>query len=406
MQKFLHKHWRHIIIYICILLFGVLFIIIFDDSAKEVYNDMFFKKAGEENGDYYEYEVRVQRVQGKYEDYDEDGNYLEIYILTCKVLVGNEEDVGKTIKVIQVMIDSIKGKTIKAKVNDIIYVTRFQNNYPIPPGFSDITHFFYGAAPSFSRTTGIIIMVVLFALLIILFSWFQGINTILSLVFTLASIFLVLIPKILTEHNIYVWTFIVSMYIVAITLLLVIGFNKKSLCALAGCLGGIIIIAILTLIVRKVLHMTGNYDDNTYELRFLLGQKDYAIDLQALIFASVTLGSIGALLDVAISLSSSLHEVSLKDNSKKGIIKSGFVIGRDMLGTMSNTLVLAYLGGSLAMVLFTIMYYTFESIMRLEVVAIEISQAIIGTIGMLLAIPITTLVSALIYSKTHRDKKI
>ena len=98
--------------------------------------------------------------------------------------------------------------------------------------------------------------------------------------------------------------------------------------------------------------------------------------------------------------------MSLKATSAKEIIKSGFVIGKDMLGTMTNTLILAYLGTSLPLVIYDILYYTLEGIMVLEVVYIEIIQSLVGTLGMLSAIPITSFICGFIYTKYKTEKQI
>jgi len=113
-------------------------------------------------------------------------------------------------------------------------------------------------------------------------------------------------------------------------------------------------------------------------------------------------GSLGAVMDVAMSLASSINELSInmKDKSFSKMVKSGFNIGKDAIGTMSNTLILAYIGSSLATVLLLTAYnknplYLFN----LEMIIVEILQAIIGSLGILFAVPLTTVLSAYIFNK-------
>lgn len=308
---------------------------------------------------------------------------------------------GSEILVVQSITELEENKYISAKVGNTIYVSH-ATKWSVTGGY-DVNWEFIGSSFAFDRVGVTFILMIVFVLVIITFSKLQGIYTIVALGLSIASIFIVFIPKVLLGHNIYVWTFIISTYIVIITLLLVIGVNYKALSAFIGCFGGIFVIAILTIVIQKVFALTGNYDETTYELDLLVKDTySVTLDLRSLIFASITLGSIGALLDVAISLSSSLYEVSSKETNIKKIIKSGFTIGKDMLGTMTNTLILAYLGSSLPIVLFTILFSNFEAILRLEMITIELIQSIVGTLGMLSAIPIVSVFCGFIYNKNFK----
>lgn len=389
---------KNSILYVTVLVLAIVFIVSFLPTAKQIYNERFFKR----NNTALTLVVRVESIVDIYSDIDYLGDEATVYIYNCEVVEGPEEQIGHEALVIQSISVQTESKSIPASIGNLIHVNK--NTNTIKNDEYNIEWEFAGSSSSFDRTLPVMILVIVFALIIIVFSRFQGINTLIALGLSLAAIFIVFIPKILQGANIYLWTMIISLYVITITLAIVIGFNKKSLCAFIGCIGGVVIIAILTLISQKIFSLTGNYDDSTYELDLILrNEYNVNINLQDLIFAAITLGSMGAILDVGISLSSSLNEIALKDASRKEIITSGFRIGRDMLGTMTNTLILAYLGGSLALVLFTILYYTLQGIISLEFISIEILQALIGTIGMLTVIPITSVVCGFIY---QNDRKI
>ena len=130
---------------------------------------------------------------------------------------------------------------------------------------------------------------------------------------------------------------------------------------------------------------------------------DRPIALKGVIFGAIVIGAIGAFMDVAMSISSALYEMKEKyaANSFAQLVSSGFTIGRDIMGTMANTLVLAYIGSSLSVVLLLITYNpTLLDLMNREMVIVEILQALIGSLAILMTLPLTALVAGTLYSRT------
>ena len=130
------------------------------------------------------------------------------------------------------------------------------------------------------------------------------------------------------------------------------------------------------------------------------------IDLRGVIFASIILGAVGAVMDVAMSIASSLNELveNMEKPSFSQVIKSGFEIGRDMMGTMSNTLILAYIGSSLSVLsLYCAYNSSFIYLINKEIIIVELLQALIGSIGILTVIPFATFISAKIYLGKDRS---
>ena len=244
-----------------------------------------------------------------------------------------------------------------------------------------------------------------FMILLIIFGRLQGINTILSLTFTCISVFYVLIPAILSSKNIYFWSVCIAVFITIMTLLIVYGASKKALCAGMGCIAGTAVSGGIALITGKMMKLTGVLNDESLYLLYL--NPDNPINLKAITFAAILIGAIGAIMDVAISLSSALYEVKEKahDIQAADIFRSGLTIGRDMMGTMANTLVLAYIGSSLSLVLLLIAYRTsWLGLFNRELIAAEILQTLSGSIGILFTIPLTSLICAWIYTIKTRGK--
>jgi len=255
----------------------------------------------------------------------------------------------------------------------------------------------------YDRTGPLLALAAGFFALLILYGGKQGVNTVISLCCTCIAIFAVLIPSILSGHNIYISSLIVCTYIVAMTLALVNGLNSKSLSAAIGCLGGLLVSAVLVLSMDNVLKLTGYVNDESAFLIYI--NPAHPIDLKAIIFSGILIGALGAILDVSVSMAASLSEITATspNSTFASLVRSGFNIGRDILGTMTNTLILAYIGSSLSLLLLLIVYS--NSVMELlnrEMVVVEILQAVAGSVGLLFAIPLTTVSAAYIFTRSKR----
>jgi len=248
------------------------------------------------------------------------------------------------------------------------------------------------------RTTRLLVLGFLFVFCLLFFGGKKGVNTILSLGLTCAAIFAVFVPAILSGKNIYLMSLFVCTYIVMMTPLIVIGYNKKSLASIAGCAAGVIIAGIIALVMDKALYLTGIVDEHSRYLVNLPGGIQF--NLNAVIFAGIIIGATGAIMDVSISISSALWELKEKANNIKfrELFRSGINIGRDIMGTMADTLILAYIGSSLTVVLIlTIFAGSPLGLFNSEMFAVEILQAMAGSFGILFAMPLTALFCSIIY---------
>ncbi len=251
------------------------------------------------------------------------------------------------------------------------------------------------------RTDKLFVLGVLFLLTLLLFGRLKGFNTILSLVFTCVAIFAVFIPSILSGKNIYISSIIICSYTIIMTYLIVNGGNKKTLAATLGCFGGILVAGIMTIIMDMILALTGYVDEESIYLTYI--STESPVDLKAIIFAAILIGAMGAIMDVSMSTASSLWEVKEKSGASSfhALFKSGMNIGRDVMGTMANTLILAYIGSSLSIVLLLSAYSTsLIYLLNREMIVVEILQALVGSFGILFTMPLTSLICAVIYTKS------
>ncbi|MBR2241280.1 MAG: YibE/F family protein [Clostridia bacterium] len=257
----------------------------------------------------------------------------------------------------------------------------------------------------YSRTSALLILTIVFLALIVVFGRTKGLKTLVSLVFTVLSIFIVYIPAILGGQNIYAWTIVTCAFITISTVILVYGYSRKTFATALGCIAGVLVAGILTLIMNGVLRLTGFVDENAIYLE----QLNSSIDLKAIIFGGILIGAVGAIMDVSIDIASSLNEVASKMEKPdfKEIVKSGFNIGKDIMGTMTNTLILAYIGSSLSTVLLlTASSHSIAYLFNLEMIAVEILQALAGSIGILTTIPLTSVIAAALYRYVDTSKYV
>ena len=255
-----------------------------------------------------------------------------------------------------------------------------------------------------NRMGALLFIIGLFLFLILLIGGRKGFSTIVALIFTVGAIFLVYIPSILKGFNIYAGTVIICGFIIVMSLLLLNGINRKTLCAILGNTSGVLISGLLALIFSQILGITGDVEEDYLMLLHLSG--GIRIDLTAIVWGSVLIGSLGAIMDVAMSIASALQELAenMEKRSFWRLFRSGMNIGRDAIGTMTNTLILAYIGGSMATVLLLMVYnmnplYLFN----LEMIVVEVLQAVVGSIGILLAVPATAFFASYLYTRKEPD---
>ena len=256
------------------------------------------------------------------------------------------------------------------------------------------------------RIDKIIYLAVIFTVLILVFGRIKGFNTLVSLGFTILAVFLFFVPAILNGYNIYLMTVVTCIYTIVMTLMITNGPSNKSITTILGCIFGVIVAALSNVILSKIMHMSGIIDEHSVYLQYLSNGK--TMDLKALIFAMTVIGALGAVMDVAMDISSALSEIHFRspDLSFRELYKSGIRIGRDVMGTMANTLVLAYAGSSLCSTLLNITYSS--SLMELlnrEGVAVELLQSLIGSMAILLTIPLTSMVCSFLYTKYAKKIK-
>lgn len=256
------------------------------------------------------------------------------------------------------------------------------------------------------RSGYIIGMFILFLLSIVLVGGKKGVKAILGLLYTIILIYLIMIKGIFKGDNAIILSVGTSMLVILGTFIIIGGFNKKITTAAIGTLGGVISAGLMALIFNHLAKMSGACED---AIQLSVSMSTINFDFRDLLFAGIIVSALGACMDVGMSIASSLDEIKMKnsDITWKELFKSGMNIGRDVIGTMTNTLILAYVGGSLTLILlFMATNMSIGEIINKETIAIEAVSALAGSMGVVFTVPTTSLVYSLLNkAKTVYDKK-
>ena len=256
------------------------------------------------------------------------------------------------------------------------------------------------------RDKYLLYLVIGFMLALLAVGRLKGLKAIISLILTALAVIYILIPAILNGWDPVKISVLMCILIIAVTLLIISGFNKKTLSAIIGTAGGVLIAGIIALIVGSAAKLTGFGDDESQMLMYI--PQNITFDFRGMLFAGILIGTMGATMDVGMSIASAMHEI--KENSPNiktsALFKAGMNVGRDAMATMSNTLILAYAGGSLHLMLLLMAYETpFTHIINWDMIASEVLRSIAGSIGIIFAIPITALASVLIEKYEKKDPR-
>ena len=244
-----------------------------------------------------------------------------------------------------------------------------------------------------------------FILSLIAIGGVKGLKTVISLGITIFLILEILIPLIIAGLNPIPLTIIISSMIATSSVLIIGGWNRKSAAAIIGTIGGVVIAGIIAWISMDLTRLTGLSGEESQMLMYM--SSEIPFDFIGLLFAGIIIGAVGAVLDIGMSIASAIEEVK-KNNpavTMKGMIKSGMNLGKDIMGTMANTLILAYTGASMSLlIVIQANNVPFSRVVNMDAIATEIVRVFAGSIGLLYAIPITAVVSAYMYRKITAEQ--
>lgn len=360
----------------------------YEELNNDTYYDMY------EN---MEYKYLKGIVEEAGEIYTEDAGYYTFAYQDVKVSIKDEG--YNTVKTVRHSLSYYTGledmsKPLKVGDRVIVYATILEDKI-------------IETAISEKDNTGWLLLIMgAYAFAIIVIGGKKGVKALVSLIITIIAVFYLILPRLIDGANPLVVTTFVSIGITFVALFIIAGINKKAVVAIAGTTGGILISAVFAIIFGSIMNLSGITEEASTLSQHVTYNGGVAetvsYDFKGLLYAGIIIGALGACMDVSMSIASALHELKEEssDISVRKMMKAGMNIGRDMMGTMTNTLILAYMGGSLVLVmLMTVTGDDLRHIINTEMLLEEILRAISGSFGLVTTIPFTTLVASLMMGK-------
>ena len=252
--------------------------------------------------------------------------------------------------------------------------------------------------------------------LLVLLGGRQGLKTIITLGITFFCIIKLYIPSILKGYNPIISSIIICSIIIIICFPILGGLNRKTLAAIISTITGIAIAGTIAYWFSNIVHLTGVSGEDVELLSYT--NEGVSFDFKGILMGGIIMGSLGAIMDVSMSISSAMYEIECANPqiSTSALIGAGMNIGRDIMGTMSNTLILAYIGSSINLILVFLVYNRpLIPFINMDEVAAEVIRSMAGSIGLIMTIPITTFVKGILrerfiissrYSKERRNRYI
>ena len=248
-----------------------------------------------------------------------------------------------------------------------------------------------------ARDGFIIGFVGLFFLVLILVARKKGFYSVLSLIFTLITVVFFMIPAILSGNNPVLFAVITAVLTAIFSILMISDYSLKSLAAIGGTMIGVIIAGGISMIAGQIAHISGMHMAHAEEVLFQSGE--LPVQIPQLLFAGIIIASLGAVIDVGMSIASAVFEIKEVNPNMKliDLYKSGMNIGRDIVGTMSNTLILAFAGSSITALVIIVSYrLPYTRLINLDILAVEVIQGVSASIGLVLAVPVTAVLAAML----------
>lgn len=316
---------------------------------------------------------------------------LEVQEERTETIPGTETQAGIQTILIEISDGSLKGERVIIE-NDFLslkqgedFFARVQKN---PDG--TITAIVHDRV----RTTGLLFLTVLGAGIIILFGKLQGIRSLAALTMSMGIIAFVLIPALLHGYPPVPVASATAAVILALAISATHGLNRESAIALCGTASAVLITGLLAETVVSLTRLSGAVSEEAVYLNL---STQGTLDFSGLLLAGIIIGMLGVLDDIAVTQTSVVRELYRANPqlSQKEVYTRALIVGREHVGALVNTLALAYTGASLPlMLLIALSSSPFLHTINQEIIAIEIVRTIIGSIGLVLTVPITTWLAA------------
>lgn len=346
----------------------------------------------------------VSNAQQLHEDYNKTlrGEVVEVVSEEYKEIPGTGTDYLYQVINVEILGGERKGEVVEIE-NDYLELKEGNKIY--------FNHYVYidggelYAVRNIDRMGSLILLVGIFLATIIIFGGWQGFRSILSLLGSFFAIFYILLPSLLKGWDPILTSFVVASGILFAAIFFTHGFNKESVVAYSGTMIAVLITSIFAIFAVGISHLSGFAAEEAVYLNF---NTNGLLDFKALLLGAIMIGILGVLDDISVTQAAVVTELyNSNDNlSKKEVYNKAMRVGREHVGALVNTLVLAYTGASLSLFLYAyISDSSFITSINSEIFATEIVRAIVGSVGLILTVPIVTGLAVFFLKGYKSDKK-
>ena len=253
----------------------------------------------------------------------------------------------------------------------------------------------------YNRLPALAVIVAMFLIATVAVGGKVGAKSLVALAMTLVCLFWILIPLLMKGAPTLLTVFLVCAYITVVTMVILGGVQRKTVCAALGTIAGTALALLFGLAAQGLARVDGLRLTDVEPL-LQLRQTGTPLGLRGLLVGGIVISALGAVMDVAMSIASALTEVHTvaPNRNTRELFRSGMNIGRDMVGTMTNTLILAFLGSGFALIiyLYSLGLSPYQLISS-SYLTIEVVSSISSSIGVILSVPLTALISSVILTK-------
>lgn len=331
--------------------------------------------------------------------YDTEGKTFE-RARVVEILKDNTTESGNQIGnqtvTLELLTGDYRGNTVEAvSSSSYLYGAHCEVGMRVIAEVNESNDSLYVTVFSYDRTWMLYAIVLLFLITLCVIGGKQGFNSAVALVFTFVCIVFLFLPMIYRGISPILAAVVVAVLTTFVTMYLIGGISSKSVTSMIGTIAGVGISAILAVVFGNLTQISGYNVSDIEQLEYVGMMTDVRIG--ELLYAGILISALGAVMDVAMSVASTINEIHFRnpDLSRKELFTSGIRVGKDMMGTMSNTLILAFTGSSINTLVFMYVYgYTATQIMNMYSIGIEIIQGIASTMGVILTVPIVSVICA------------
>ena len=321
------------------------------------------------------------------------GKALKVLSEELEPAEGNDTRMlGTQMLQVKILEGKLKGQTIQVEnqlsTTHNVYVKEGQSlviKADMPEGLEA----FYSVY-NYSRTEGYLMIAVIFSILMILMGRAKGLKSLLGLGYVLMLLFGFMIPAIYSGWQPLLATLVLTVLAVSVSMILLNGFSQKTFTAIVSTITGVLLAILVFYLFAGVLKLDGYKAEEAEEL--LLISQNTGLQISQLLFVGTLVSSLGALMDMTMSVAAPLYEIKGQkpEISGRELYRTGIRIGRDLVGTMCETLVLAFAGTAIiSLLVFRSYGTTMNQLMNSDYIAIEVAQSLTGSVAVILSVPVT-----------------